>query len=75
MAEIAGDWQWVLVGKLRLRDASRDAKVITSHDRRLRPAILIQIFQSIFSALKPPVRIFPSTGSLCFEPLSRTAKG
>jgi hypothetical protein len=53
----------VLVGKLRLlRDASRRANGITSHDRSLRPAILIQIVRPIFFALKPPARKFPIRG-------------
>jgi hypothetical protein len=49
-----------LVGKFRLRDVARSEGKNTSHDGSLRPAILIQIVRSIFSALQPPTGIFPS---------------
>jgi hypothetical protein len=64
-----------LVGKERLRDALRRRNGIASHDRSLRPAILIQIIRPIFFALKPAARKFPGAGSLCFEPLSHAARG
>jgi hypothetical protein len=76
--EFGGDCRGLamgLVGKLRPRVASRGANGFMSHDRSLRPAILIQIVRPIFFALKPPAHIFPFVGSLCFEPLSRTANG
>jgi hypothetical protein len=47
-----------LVGKERLRDASRRRNGIASHDSSLRPATLIQIVRPILFALKPAARKF-----------------